>query len=101
MKQITIDLILATYKQLDPLRRNNFELIGLDFTLDHRLRVYLTGTNTNPSLKSDNPVIGKLVPSVVEQTLWLALDPFIPPKCHFPPGDRLKLGNDPLKSLKF
>jgi len=65
MKKITLDLILACHKQLDPLRRSNFELIGLDFMLDHRLKVYLTGTNTNPSLTNSNPVMGKLLPSIV------------------------------------
>jgi hypothetical protein len=33
--------------------------------IDHHLKVYLTGTNTNPSLKADNPVMGKIVPSVI------------------------------------
>jgi hypothetical protein len=101
MKKITIDLVMASYKTLDPKRRPNFELIGLDFMLDHQLKVYLTGTNTNPSLRTDNGVLGKLVPSVVEQTLWLAFDPFMPPKTHFPPGERLQLGADPLNSLRF
>ncbi len=61
----------------------------------------MTGVNTNPSLDWDNPVIGKIVPSVVDQALELAVDPLLPPTSHFPAGERLKLGADPLYSLKF
>jgi hypothetical protein len=87
MKAIVIDLLLASSKKLDPPRRGcNFELIGLDFLLDENLKVYLTGVNTNPSLKSDNPVLGKIIPSVIEQCLWLGVDPLLPPQNHFPAG---------------
>jgi hypothetical protein len=34
----------------------------------------------------DNPVIGKIVPSVVDQTLELIVDPLLPPTSHFPAG---------------
>ena len=87
MKAITNDLILASYKKLDPKRRGcNFELICLDFLMDENLRVILTGVNTNPYLSSENPVIGKIMPSIVEQSLQLGLDPFLPPRSHFPAG---------------
>jgi hypothetical protein len=52
-------------------------------------------------LKTNDPVIGKIVPSVIDQCLWLGLDAFMPPKSHFPAGERLKLGSDPMSSLKF
>lgn len=102
MKAITNDLLLASYKNLDPKRRGcNFELIGLDFLMDENLKVILTGVNTNPSLRSENPVIGKIIPSIVEQSLELSLDPFLPPRNHFPARERLRLGADPLASLRF
>jgi len=49
-------------------------------------KAILTGVNTNPSLDWDNPVIGKIVPSVVDQALELIVDPLLPPTSHFPAG---------------
>jgi hypothetical protein len=43
--------------------------VGLDFLMNREGKTILTGVNTNPSLDWDNPVIGKIVPSVVDQAL--------------------------------
>ena len=40
----------ASAHNLDPERRNNFEIYGLDFMLDENLNVWLIEVNTNPCL---------------------------------------------------
>lgn len=51
MKHFGTEAVRATYSILDPARRrNNFELLGLDFMIDEDFQPWLIEVNTNPCL---------------------------------------------------
>jgi tubulin monoglycylase TTLL3/8 len=84
MKKITADCFRAVWGKIDPLKRcNMFELYGLDFMLDEDFKVYLIEVNTNPDLEvKESPILARLIPTVLDNTFQLAVDPLFPP----PPG---------------
>jgi tubulin---tyrosine ligase len=90
MKTITLDAVKATYSSLDPDRReNNFELFGMDFMIDNSLKPWLIEINTNPCLEICCPLLAKLIPDLLEQTLRLGLDPLFPPPEEWPAGRKV------------
>ncbi len=51
MKEIALEAVKATYRELDPARKEfNFELLGMDFMVDSNLKPWLIEINTNPCL---------------------------------------------------
>lgn len=56
---------------------NAFELLGLDFMLDADLNLSLIEVNTNPCLDTPCMLLQRIVPQVLDQTMKLAVDPFL------------------------
>ena len=56
---------------------NAFELVGLDFKLDADLNLSLNEVNTNPCLDTPCMLLQRIVPQVLDQTMKLAVDPFL------------------------
>lgn len=56
---------------------NAFELMGFDFMLDADLNLYLIEVNTNPCLDTPCMLLQRMIPQVLDQTLKLAVDPFL------------------------
>lgn len=84
IKKLTNDCFRATYGKMDPFKRyNTFECFGLDFMIDEAFKVYLIEVNTNPCLELSSPLLARLIPSMVENSLRLAVDPLFPPPEHF------------------
>jgi hypothetical protein len=87
MKEIARDIVMANYRSIDRERRvNNFEIFGLDFMLDRRMNPWLIEVNTNPCLEISCPLLSRIIPMMVEQSLRLGLDPLLLPPSHYPPN---------------
>ena len=69
--------------------------------LDSKLRPYLIEANSNPCLEVDGNVLSKIVPSMVENAIRVAIDPiFPPPYSEVPKSSRFSPGN-PFEANKF
>ena len=74
---ITMD---AAKSRLNPKSRPNcFELFGFDFMLDSNLNCWLIEVNTNPCLEESSPILGCLLPRMIDDLLKLTLDKVYPP----------------------
>jgi len=83
-KKLTADCFRATWGKMDPSKRiNTFEVYGLDFMLDENFKVYLIEVNTNPCLELASPLLARLIPSMLENSLRLSVDPIFPPPENF------------------
>ena len=51
--------------------------------IDENFKVYLIEVNTNPCLELSSPLLARLIPSMLENSLRLAVDPIFPPPEHF------------------
>jgi tubulin polyglutamylase TTLL1 len=67
---------------MDPYKRVNcFEIFGLDFMFDEQFRPYLIEVNTNPCLELPCPLLSRLLPAMLENSLRLVVDPlYLPPE---------------------
>ena len=84
MERLITDSFRAVYKKIDPLRLNHsFELFGYDFMIDDNFRVYLIEANTNPCLEISCPLLSRIIPEVVDNTLRLTIDPLFQPPFSF------------------
>lgn len=108
MKLIARDLIESVYQKLNPKRKQfAFELFGLDFMLDAALKPWLIEANSNPCLDTTGPLLGRLIPDVVENVFKIAVDPIFPPpkynRCRFsvPPKTKCKTREDYFERNRF
>lgn len=62
---------------------NTFECFGLDFMIDDEFKVFLIEVNTNPCLELASPLLARLIPSMLENSLRLVVDPLFPPPDNF------------------
>ncbi|XP_056398643.1 inactive polyglycylase TTLL10 [Hyla sarda] len=75
MQQIMIHCFLSVKSKLE-CRRGFFDLIGCDFLIDDDFKVWLLEMNCNPALHTNCEVLKEVIPSVVNETLDLALEVF-------------------------
>ena len=81
IKEIVADTFKAVYKLIDPNKRiNTFELLGYDFMIDANFKIYLIEVNTNPCLEVSSPLLRKIISSMIDNTLSIAVDPVFPPE---------------------
>lgn len=70
MKKIATDAVRACSGGIDPDRKEcNFEVFGLDFMIDADFKIYLIEINSNPCLELSCPLLGSIIPKMVENTL--------------------------------
>lgn len=64
---ITLNAIKSVYHKIEPYKKNyNFEIFGLDFMIDEKFKPYLIEINTNPCLELSSPLLGRIIPAMVE-----------------------------------
>jgi len=72
MKEKATNAIKAVYgkinKEIELFNQNSmiFEIFGLDFMIDENLKVWLIEINTNPCLELSSPLLGKIIPNMLE-----------------------------------
>ncbi|CAD8048946.1 unnamed protein product [Paramecium sonneborni] len=91
LKMITQNAIKSVYNKIEPYKRNyNFEIFGLDFMIDDKFQPYLIEINTNPCLELSSPLLGRIIPAMVENALRLSIDTLIPPpeQSTWPPNKK-------------
>lgn len=102
MKEITTDLIKASFQFMDPNRKgHNFELYGLDFYINSKFKPYLIECNANPCLEVNCPILEKIVPGAIEHALRIGLDPLLPPPSHYPIASRYHLCDRAVEKIKY
>jgi hypothetical protein len=52
--------------------------------IDQNFKVWLIEVNTNPCLELSSPLLVRIIPSMVENALKIALDPLFPPLRDWP-----------------
>ncbi|CAD8049611.1 unnamed protein product [Paramecium primaurelia] len=91
LKMITLNAIKSVYHKIEPYKRNyNFEIFGLDFMIDEKFQPYLIEINTNPCLELSSPLLGRIIPAMVENAFRLSIDTLIPPpeQSTWPPNKK-------------
>jgi hypothetical protein len=102
MKELAAYVVRANCSTIDHRRhRNNFEIFGLDFMVDRDFKTWLIEVNYNPCLEVNCPVLERIVPAMVENSLRVGLDPLFPPNAHFPPSRRFSLSDHYLRNLRY
>ncbi|KAJ6658788.1 hypothetical protein lerEdw1_019710 [Lerista edwardsae] len=79
MKEIMLQCFLAVKSKLD-CKLGYFDLIGCDFLIDEDFKVWLLEMNANPALHTNCSALKNIVPTVVNETLDLAIEIFT--KCQ-------------------
>lgn len=80
IKQLATDTIKAVSRKMDPQRRHcSFEIFGYDFMIDEDMKPWLIEVNTNPCLELSSPYLARLIPSMLENAIKIAVDPIYPP----------------------
>lgn len=79
------DAAKSVYLKVSPKQQmHNFEIFGLDFMIDKKFKPWLIEINTNPCLDCECPLLNRIIPYMVEQSLKLSLDLIYPPPSHYP-----------------
>lgn len=76
MERLVTDSFRAVYNKVDPRRnQNGFEIFGYDFMIDSEFKVYLIEVNTNPCLEVCCPLLARIIPELLDNSLRLSVDP--------------------------
>jgi hypothetical protein len=69
--------------------------------IDKEFKPWLIEINFNPCLEINCPVLSRIIPTMVENSLRLGLDPLLPPCNHYPGNKRFSLSDNFLRNLKY
>ena len=61
--------------------------------LDENMKPYIIEANSNPSLEIAGTVLGRIIPSLIENVLRIAVDPVFPPPKNESQRVRYKASN--------
>ncbi len=75
MKEITHMAFSSVNKKINQNHRKFcFELFGLDFIIDEDLKVWLIEINENPCIECASPLLGKLIPRMINDAFKITID---------------------------
>lgn len=75
MKEIIKISFKSVAKRINPRNRSCcYEIFGYDFIIDVNMKPFLLEVNTNPGLEESSPLIKKLVPRMLEDSLRLTFN---------------------------
>ncbi|KAL4466032.1 hypothetical protein ABPG74_004269 [Tetrahymena malaccensis] len=77
---ITISMLSVKNKLNANDRKYSFELFGYDFFIDQQFNVWLIEINTNPCIEESSPLLGMLIPRMIDDALKLSVDLIFPPQ---------------------
>lgn len=80
---------------------HNFEIFGLDFMIDNNFHVWLIEVNTNPCLELSSNLLSRIIPTMLEHSFRLTLDPMFPPPCHYANSIKHLVPDNPLERLQY
>lgn len=66
-------------------RKHCFEVFGLDFFIDSELKVWLIEVNENPCIQCSSPLLGQLIPRMLNDAFKLTIDQIIERKIEEKP----------------
>ena len=69
--------------------------------LDEDFKVYLIEVNTNPDLSLQSPLLARLIPSMLDNTFQLVVDPIFPPPPNFTSSARKTAAQELCPENKF
>lgn len=69
--------------------------------VDESFNVWLIEINTNPCLELSCPLLSRIIPQMVEQSLRLTVDVLCPPPCHYSNNNKHLVPNATLSNLKY
>jgi hypothetical protein len=69
--------------------------------IDENFKVWLIEINTNPCLELCCPLLSRLIPFMVEQSLRLTVDVVYPPPCHYSNTNKHLIPDMSLANLKY
>lgn len=102
IKEIALDTFKACYLTMDPKNlSHNFEIFGLDFMIDSNFHVWLIEVNTNPCLELSSNLLSRIIPSMLEHSFRLTIDPLFPPPCHYINSIKHLVPDNPLERLQY
>lgn len=79
IRQLMSDSFQAVSRHVDPHRRKHtFEVLGYDFMIDDKFKVWLIEVNTNPCLALSSTYLARLIPSMLDNAFRIAVDPYFP-----------------------
>jgi len=79
IKQLMTDSFQAVSRHVDPHRRKHtFEVLGYDFMIDEKFKVWLIEVNTNPCLSLSSTYLARLIPTMLDNAFRIAVDPYFP-----------------------
>jgi len=80
IKSLVTNSFRAVHGKLDPKgRQYTFEIFGYDFMIDSNFHVYLIEANINPCLEVISPITARVIPTMLDNTLRIAVDPIFQP----------------------
>ena len=81
MRDLVAISIRSTNNFRNSSKEHTFEILGYDFMIDEDLHPWLIEINTNPCLETSCEILSDIIPSMLENSIKIAVDPvFKPPK---------------------
>lgn len=77
-ESIFLSMCAVKRKLNEKSRRYCFEVFGYDFLIDERMKTWLIEVNTNPCIEESSPLLGQLIPRMLDDAFKLTLDKIFP-----------------------